>query len=52
MPTAAASTSTRHAIVDSPTGPLTLVPDDNGRDQKVYLLELEKRIPASSQPLW
>jgi len=30
MPTAPATTSTRHVIVDSPIGPLTLVRDDNG----------------------
>jgi methylated-DNA-[protein]-cysteine S-methyltransferase len=30
MPTAAAPMSTRHVIVDSPIGPLTLVRDDNG----------------------
>jgi methylated-DNA-[protein]-cysteine S-methyltransferase len=30
MPTAAATISTRHVIVDSPIGPLTLVRDDNG----------------------
>ena len=30
MSTAAASASTRHIIVDSPIGPLTLVRDDNG----------------------
>jgi methylated-DNA-[protein]-cysteine S-methyltransferase len=30
MPTAAARMSTRHVIVDSPIGPLTLVRDDNG----------------------
>jgi methylated-DNA-[protein]-cysteine S-methyltransferase len=30
MPTEAATISTRHVIVDSPIGPLTLVRDDNG----------------------
>jgi methylated-DNA-[protein]-cysteine S-methyltransferase len=30
MPTAAATISTRHVIVDSPIGPLTLVRDNNG----------------------
>jgi methylated-DNA-[protein]-cysteine S-methyltransferase len=30
MPTAAATTSTRHVVVDSPIGPLTLVRDDGG----------------------
>src|ERR1700749_4152068 len=30
MSTAAATTSTRHVVVDSPTGPLTLVRDENG----------------------
>jgi methylated-DNA-[protein]-cysteine S-methyltransferase len=30
MPTAAATISTRHVIVDSPIGPLTLVRDDTG----------------------
>ena len=30
MPTAAATTSTRHVVADSPIGPLTLVRDDDG----------------------
>ena len=30
MSTAAATTSTRHVVIDSPIGPLTLVRDDNG----------------------
>ncbi len=30
MPTAAATTSTRHVVVDAPIGPLTLVRDDDG----------------------
>ena len=30
MSTAAATTTTRHVVIDSPIGPLTLVRDDDG----------------------